>query len=242
MRAGRTGDTRKSLLVLEHLVTALLEGQFPVGTRLPPERELCEVTGVSRTSVREALAVLTMEGIVERRHGSGTYTKSVQRELLSRALSLLDNSDDPEEIFEWQQLIEPSVAKLAARKATIADFDRIAAALDAMRKAVTNHNRPAYSRSDRRFHLAVAEACGNSIVTDQMTQLFLLMSRKEWRRLKAYGILSEQELDYLKRSLAFHERVVAAIRDRDYERIDREFADHYTLVHEVVFEGKAGSP
>ncbi len=242
MRAGGTKVTRKSLLVLEYLVTGLLEGQFPVGTRLPPERELCEVTGVSRTSVREALAVLTMEGIVERRHGSGTYTKSVDRKVLTRTLSLLEDSDDPKEIFEWQQLIEPSVARLAARKATSADIERIAAALKSMRRAVDNHNRPAYSQSDRQFHLAVAEACGNSIIMDQMTQLVLLMSRKGWRRLKAYGILSEQELDYLRKSLAFHERLLAAIRDCDLELIDREFSDHYALVHEVVFEGEAGSP
>lgn len=241
MTTGRLAARRKSQIVLEHLVGDLLQGVYPVDSRLPPERELSEATGVSRTSVREALAILTAAGIAERRHGSGTYVRSAKQAALKKALALLADSDDPAEVFEWQQVLEPSIAKLAAQKATAEDLAKMATALELMREAVSTENRPAYSQRDRQFHMAIAAACKNSIVVAQMDDLVRMMNMAGWKSLKAYTVLSEQETEHLWLSLRFHEQVLLAIRDRAPDRLEQEFNKHYARVRRVVFDDAEGS-
>ena len=125
--------------VLEQIISALEAGEYTPGEKLPPERDLAEVMGVSRTSIREALSILHTVGVIERQQGSGTYVKCVDPSAFERAWLVLEESEVPHEIFEWQQIVEPAIAVLAAQRAKKSDLKAMETALEAMRKSLLSN-------------------------------------------------------------------------------------------------------
>ena len=103
--------------IAERIRGGVLRGEWPVGTRLPPERDLSLALGVSRPSLREALIALEVEGIVEVRTGSGVYVRAAHP---AGNLSASANSDvdwGPLEVMRARQVIEVEVAAMAAANA-----------------------------------------------------------------------------------------------------------------------------
>ena len=141
-------------------------GEFPLGARLPPERDLATQLGVSRPSVREALIALEVEGLVEVRMGSGIYVTSLDtspRDDVGAALG-------PFDIIRARALIEAELAALAAREHTPALLKKLRAALKSMEADIALRVMPI--RGDREFHLALAEASGNAALLRVVTELF----------------------------------------------------------------------
>lgn len=234
----KLGTKLRSRQVLEQIVDAIRSGHFLEGDRLPPERELARQLGVSRTPVREALSILHAVGAVSRLQGSGTYVTAAGDTVLDQAFAIVDEGGSSQEIFDWQQLLEPGVALLAMQRATPAGLETARTALDQMRNAVRNCDRPSYSESDRCFHLAVADMTENDIIIRQMSRLYQLMEQKVWTSIKGYGIEPDAEEWYLAESLGSHERLFEAIRAGDSEAVEGALAQHYRTVREVVFEGE----
>jgi len=147
-------------------VTASLEagiradGAVP-GARLPPADALARRFGVSRTVVREALARLRAEGLVETRQGSGAFVAG----LVGRPLRLeAAGMDDPSRVLEILELrtgVETEAAALAATRATAAQKAAIHAAVDALAAAAETGADGV--DEDLRFHAAIAEASGNPL-------------------------------------------------------------------------------
>ena len=142
-------------------------GEFPLGARLPPERDLATQLGVSRPSVREALIALEVAGLVEVRMGSGIYVTSLdtapRAEVEGAALG-------PFDIIRARALIEAELAALAAREPTPALLKKLRAALRSMQSDIAQRVMPI--RGDREFHLALAEASGNAALLRVVTELF----------------------------------------------------------------------
>src|SRR5512134_1163634 len=124
----------KSTRIYEEIVRQvkdlIAQGRLKSGDQLPPERDLAEKFRVSRTSVREALRALQGRGLIEIRAGEGAFVRDVSVETLIEPLALviLPHREAVGELFEARRLIEPSIAALAARRATreeIAEMDRI---------------------------------------------------------------------------------------------------------------------
>src|SRR5215212_9830282 len=107
--------------IYEHIVQQIRvlieDGRWGPGTQLPPERELAERLRVSRTSVREALRVLEMQGMLETRQGGGTFVRSADTEALIAPLAaaILQGRREMSQILEVRELLEPGIARLAAR-------------------------------------------------------------------------------------------------------------------------------
>ena len=103
--------------IASRLIALITERQLKAGDRLPPERELAATMGVSRSSLREALRALAMLGVADMRHGDGTYLTNLQPDSLMRSVGLVLAMSDSglEELFEARKLVEPGLAKLAAR-------------------------------------------------------------------------------------------------------------------------------
>jgi DNA-binding FadR family transcriptional regulator len=143
--------------VAEQLRALIETGELPAGERLPAERELAERLGVSRPTVREALIVLEVEGLIQIRMGSGVY---VNRKPVTKALLPADDSDGPFELLQARCLIESAIAEEAAR---IARPEHIAA-LDALlaEMAVVLEDSHQALAIDRAFHTAIADIIGNS--------------------------------------------------------------------------------
>jgi DNA-binding FadR family transcriptional regulator len=145
--------------IAEQIADLIRRGEFKPGARLPPERDLAAQLGVSRPSVREALIALEVEGFVEVRIGSGVYVASRDARPAPSRVTLPPDSG-PFELIDARRLVESECAALAARHASAAQIKEIKAALAGMRSDTRAGRVPL--ENDRCFHLAVAEASGNS--------------------------------------------------------------------------------
>lgn len=144
--------------VYGHILQDILKGTFIPGSRLPSEGDLCERFGVSRPVVRDALARLRLDGLVEARRGSGTYVLSTP----SRNLPDLADLTDISRFLRYQELrlcVEGAAAALAAERRTDKALSEI---IEAHEQFSSQVGRGLFlPESDRRFHLSIAEATGN---------------------------------------------------------------------------------
>jgi len=145
---------------------ALIErGEFPPGTRLPPERDLAVQLGVSRPSVREALIALEVEGRVEVRMGSGIYV----RESGARAAAVHE-AESPLETIRARALIEGELAAQAAQRMKRAQLGGLREAIALMVQESAAGQTP--TQGDRLFHTRIAEASENSVLLRVVSELF----------------------------------------------------------------------
>lgn len=158
--------TRTHELVIEAIEEQIITGALGVGDPLPPERDLAARLEVSRPAVREALRVLEAQGVIRSGVGSGseagTFVAAQPAEALSRLLRLhlaLSNFAFGD-VVEARVALERSSVILAAQATSHADA---AAALTAMESA--GEDRAAYGAADAAFHIALAQASGNRLVT-----------------------------------------------------------------------------
>ena len=150
--------------IAEQLRALIASGEFALGSRLPPERDLAAQLGVSRPSVREALIALEVQGLVEVRMGSGIY---VTAQIPARHMRDVDSALGPFEIIRARQLIEAELAALAARHKPAAALKRMRAAVKLMEDDIALGLMP--YRGDREFHIALAEASDNAALVRVIT-------------------------------------------------------------------------
>jgi GntR family transcriptional regulator, transcriptional repressor for pyruvate dehydrogenase complex len=159
--------------VADRLVTAIALGEFVPGQRLPTERELSAMLGVSRATVREAMQRLSALGYVEIRRGrtGGAYVQSgwgpEAAEMISR--TLLPGWETFERLFDFRRLIEPLIARTAAERRSRSDVPAIESALEAYRAAGTD--REASRAADQALHIAIAAAAHNPYLTRLSEQI-----------------------------------------------------------------------
>ncbi|GAB7522285.1 FadR/GntR family transcriptional regulator [Paraburkholderia sp. 2C] len=156
--------------VAAEILALIREGEFPVGERLPPERELALRLGVSRPSLREALIALEIGGRVEIRMGSGVYVRDTGADDESAVGAVGALGDSPSELMQARAAIEGSVAALAAARMTAAMVDRLRRTVDRMRRLAAAGKTPV--DADRQFHMLIAEAAGNSVLARFVGELF----------------------------------------------------------------------
>jgi GntR family transcriptional regulator, transcriptional repressor for pyruvate dehydrogenase complex len=151
---------------VERLGTAIRLGLLPPGTRLPPERELAEQLGISRSTLRQALTTLVQSGhlIALRGRSGGTF--------VAEAPPLAESSgrlrEDWREILDYRVAIECGAALLAAERAderVFAQMERLIEEMDDV------EDFGVYRRADVRFHIALAEATGASRLVAAMTEV-----------------------------------------------------------------------
>lgn len=153
--------------VATQILALIRQGEFPPGERLPPERELALKLGVSRPSLREALIALEIGGQVEIRMGSGVYVSAVSVDDTGTVGAL---GDSPSELMQARSAIECYVVVLAAARMTAAMLDRLRRTVDRMRRLSAAGKSPV--EADRQFHMLIAEAAGNSVLSRYMGELF----------------------------------------------------------------------
>ncbi len=133
--------------IYEHIVqqirALISDGSWAPGDQIPPERELAERFRVSRTSVREALRALEMQGVIESRQGGGTFVRSAEPELLipPLAAAILRGQRELGEVLEVCELLEPGVARYAALRASPEAVEELDAVLARQRASVEGDDR-----------------------------------------------------------------------------------------------------
>lgn len=202
----------------EHVRTAGLD----VGDKLPAERELAERLAVSRASIKQAVLVLQVQGVVEVRHGGGTYLR--QREVDSEPVEeLVARRGRLPDVLDAREGLETKLAELAAERRTEDDLAEIEAALDEMRSLIEGGGLGA--DGDRRFHGAITTAAHSSLLAEFMRTIAgeIAESRQE----------SLRQPDRPRKSLRQHERIAEAIREGDPRKAASAMRRHLRTVSRV---------
>ncbi|HEX7304482.1 FadR/GntR family transcriptional regulator [Lentzea sp.] len=208
--------------VLERLREHVTEAGLSAGDRLPAERDLAASLGVSRASVKQAIVVLEVQGLVEARHGGGTYlvrdTLDVEpvEQLVERRKRLPD-------VLEAREALETKLAELAAERRTDAELEDIRQALVFMGEEIENGANGV--EGDRRFHAAVTAAAHSSLLADFMTTIATQITESRTESLRQPGRPS--------RSLAQHTAIFEAIVAGDGKKAAAAMRRHVRTVAKV---------
>lgn len=214
---------------LQHLVQ---NDNLKPGDRLPPERQLAAMFGVSRNSVREAIKSLEQQGLLVSRPGAGTYITEGAQENLTSALedAFAQARHLLEDIFELRLLLEPQIAHLAAQRITLREIEELSGLLDIYEKNL--HGGQPVFLLDQAFHDAIAAATGNRSISRLMEQMHdqLRESRDEALQSPTRSV----------RALEDHRNILSALGSHDPEQAREAMKRHLEHTRKIVFTSTTG--
>ena len=232
-----TARRRPRSLALE-LVSALSErirdGRLNVGDKMPTEAAIMAEFDVSRTVVREALSKLQASGLVETRHGIGTFVLEPPATALGIGRDSVVTVRDVLAILELRISMETEAAWLAASRRTDEQVEKMGAALAEMQRALES-GRPSVE-SDVRFHQLIAEATDNRYFVELLGQLGSAIIPRA--RLNTPGLGEDKPADYLERVNREHEDIYKAILRRDPEAARAAMRTHLSNSRERLREAQ----
>ncbi len=200
------------LRVGDQLGLAVVRGDFPAGSVLPPEVKLCEMLGVSRTAMREAIRGLIAKGLIDSRPKIGTrvrdpeYWSHLDPDVLRWRLEVSDTESYLRKMFQLRRAAEPAAAAIAAENADLDDRQRIQADFQAMVDA--GDDNALWVEADLAFHKSIYLATHNEFFWP-IGQLFSLALR-EMFRIAALG-------SHRPRAIVEHGDLLRAILERKPE-------------------------
>ena len=204
-------------LVLDSLLKAIESGRIQVGRELPPERDLAEALGISRNSLRECLSILNFMGLVENRGNRKVLVKNADYFRKARSLLELSYSADTfEDFMEFRRTNEREIARLACRRATEEDLERMRVSVERLEKDATDY------LADVEFHVNLAYASHNTIfaaMLDFVNSLILELRMRFFEREDYHGKTAEA-----------HRRIYEAVKARDEELAVYEMGRHLKLI------------
>jgi len=209
-------DPRVTARLITRIKRLIADGSVSPGAKFPPEREMAKEFGANRASVRQALKVLEMMGVLSQRVGDGTYLAQSAETILNEPIDFLVLLDDlsHHELFETRLIVEPELAARAAERATAEDISALRNAVLAMERSKVKRER---LEADMAFHNAIFHASGNRICQ----LLFKGIHRTVFTSMSQ---LSERVS--IEQPLKYHRKIYAAIRARDAEAARAAMRDH----------------
>ncbi|NSX03970.1 FadR/GntR family transcriptional regulator [Cupriavidus gilardii] len=215
--------------VMRKVETALLDGTWPAGTRLPAERVLAETYGVARNTVREATQRLAARGLLQSRRGAGVFvTEQLRSGIASPWRQLV--ADHPalrEDILEFRRVLEGATAYFAALRADTQDLRRIRALLDQLERARSQNDKLAEADADAQLHEAIALASHNTMFLHLHTSVIGML--REHITTNGTG-LREQDIEASQQLLLQHRTLCAAILARRPEEARTAMQAHIDYV------------
>jgi GntR family transcriptional repressor for pyruvate dehydrogenase complex len=221
-------------IILE-LKSLIDSGHLSPGSKLPGERELAQMMNVSRPSLREALRVLSLLGVIENRPGSGTYLASSSERWPVEPFSILFllKKSTLLEIFEARKLLEGGVAALAAEHRSEEDLLAMEETLKNMRLNLRHSEK--YAKYELEFHRAIIEAAGNLVIADLMEKLYKLFKDTKSRVYRQYGLSNKS---YRSQDCQNHELILNAIRARDAQMATKTMVNHLLEFQRKLKDGE----
>ncbi|MBP1807243.1 FCD domain-containing protein [Rubellimicrobium aerolatum] len=228
-------DTRAADAVVRELEARIASGALPDGAHLPPERDLIDTYGVSRTVVREAVARLASRGLVESRP---RHRPVVRRPGVDAALAaaggvvghLLRESGGVKNLYDTRILLEGALVRHAALQARKADVAALARALAENEAAIPDSDR--FYATDVAFHAVLYEIPRNPILP-AVHKAFTAWLAEHWRKMPRSP--ERNRVNFLR-----HRDILLAIQDRDPDAAEAALASHLNAAWEYVrgtFEG-----
>lgn len=221
--ANDKGDVTQ-LLVLRFL-QMLNDGLLVPGAKLPSERELALHFGVARSSLRQALKVLEIMGVIRQKVGDGSYVNEDASAVLAVPMEFLFLLDDTssQELMDMRLMVEPALAAKAAEFATAADIARLKQSLDDFENSAGDQLKMV--ASDLSFHRAIFEASGNRL----SSRLFHMIHKAMLNMMMVTSQLVE-----LEHTLVFHKHIFQAIKQRDPELASKLMTDHLSDARSLI--------
>ncbi len=161
-------------VIVQRVIQMIGDGTWQAGDRLPPQRTLARQLGVSMASLREALQTLQGMGLLELRHGQGTFVCRNPSQIVERCLNLalLLDRDMVEDFLEARRAVEGGLAYLAAKRATQEQIARLTELVQGMKRAVEDGDDTRFEELDVTFHHLIAEMSNSSILQYLGSTLF----------------------------------------------------------------------
>ncbi len=212
--------------VIDEIRNRLANGQLMLGEKLPNQNDLSLELGVSRTSLREAMKILDLLGVIEQRPGYGTVIRGNIPELNKKKddLPLLSNEEATYELLEAREIIECGAVKLVAQKATDEQIQSLFEMVGKMELCLKNEDYEEYKKLDHKFHELIAVASANRFLNDPAIAIHQYMEK-----------FIDENIELLpglvKQSQRHHRAVCEAIARRDPERAEKEMRSH---IREIV--------
>lgn len=206
------------------------DGVLSPGTKLPSERELAANFGVARSSLRQALKVLEIMGVITQKVGDGSYLNKDASSVLAVPMEFLFLLDDTslQELTEMRLLMEPALAAKAAERANADDIALLRQSIVDLEQS--KHDRVRLVAADLLFHRAIFQASGNRLTE----RLFHIIHRAMLNM-----IMVTSQLVDLEHTLHFHRPILTAIERRNPDLAFRLMTDHLTDAGNLLLEGRA---
>lgn len=219
---------------IESLLGLLHQGKLKPGDRLPPQRELASLMGLSGTVVREAVRGLASMKVVEVVHGRGAYVRQVSPKDLIRPEALFSVLDRETLLhaIEVRGILEVEAIALAAERHTAADLLEMERALSKIERALSSGRDPLMHSPA--FHAALAAATHNPVLTEIIKPFIELMAR-------GARVISANVPEAVEREWASHSELYEAIRSRDPDLARSRMRAHLEEAQHLAMEGLSKS-
>jgi GntR family transcriptional regulator, transcriptional repressor for pyruvate dehydrogenase complex len=219
--------------IVQQVEESIQKGALKTGDKLPPERELAEQFGVSRTAVREAVKALREKGFVEAYPGRGTFIMETSAHPIRLSLDRMVKAGQAEGsryLTEVREMMEPEIAALAAERADGEDLAAMRESFEVMENA--KRDPEAFIEADLDFHLALAEAAANPIILSLIDSIV--------------GLLREQRMGIFQveggpqRGQYHHKKILDAVEHRDAAGAREAMKAHMRQVREDSRKAQGG--
>ncbi|AOZ03851.1 GntR family transcriptional regulator [Cupriavidus sp. USMAHM13] len=218
---------------MRRMETALLDGTWAPGTRLPAERQLAEQYAVARNTVREAIQRLAARGLLQSRRGAGVYVTDQLRAGIASPWGQLvaDHPALRDDILEFRRVLEGATAYFAALRADAGDIARIRALLRELERTRAEDDKAAEADADARLHDAIAQASHNTMFLHLHTSVIGML--REHITINGTG-LREQDAAASGQLLLQHRTLCEAICARRPEEARTAMQTHIDFVRSHV--------
>ncbi len=212
----------------EKIEEVIVQKKLVAGEKLPTEKELCEMFGVSRTALREALHMLSARGLISVRKGSGIYVNDYTSQYVTRTMNLYLNLNFDKKIImdviQVRKLLEPEIARLAALHRTDKHLEALRKNIEQFKKC-DNDDVERESNLDLRFHTTIAEACGNSLIPLIVDPIFKQMPKI---RTLVYAKIDQARSS----ALDYHIKIFNKIKEQDSEAARNAMREHLVIAEQ----------
>lgn len=215
--------------IIDQIQELIMDGTFKNGDKLPPEREITEQLGVSRSSLREALKALEVLGLVESKHGGGSYiTNNIGSAILkSISIAFRLNDGTVEDILELRYALEREAVRIATERGSEEQIKELEDIVNKMDEKLSEEEK---ARLDIEFHNRLIKNTDNilfQIIADSISDLLGLFIKgireiysDDHEHMKTYYFVEQ------------HRNIVNAIKERDPEKASKVLAEHLQLTDE----------
>lgn len=220
--------TRLYRQVASQIAWLIDTGEFNAPGRLPAERHLSARLSVSRPTIREAIVALELSGLVEVRAGSGVYVVNASA-ARTISIDLIDNAGaSPIDVINARLNIECAIIGDAVKNVSDEQLKRI---MDAHAQMEKFENRTDFQVADLEFHVTIAEATGNSVLSPIVEALWTEMSSPMFMRMgHISGLVGENEPWAIKE----HQAICDAFKTKDPEAAQKAMKAHLLHVKEIL--------